>query len=1168
MSLSPSGLLRYARRRKSTIPEVEDSKVLRPSQLQAAAAAVGVSHSVSGCVHSEPMEETEENLQESSDTNPTDHSAGNLGVVVRESEAECLVDSAFGREMISESDKLVDSDGLPVTEDMAGASKSVVDAVETGNPQDEQPQMDLDLRGLVSCERKAPFDLSNDLQMDPECGDGYLENIGKKVEVLESQCHVVSNLVVIESGNLSVGGASGDSQRSSMESLCHESHVTQVELITANASSQPHDERLMDVDSKGAESSPHCERNAPFDQNDSLQKDAEIGIENSAPKVEVLDPESECNDVSTPVVTEGVQESRKLSDGASGDSQRSSMESPFVESHVTQPEASASPSEGLHSDNIGTASVVEPHDERPMEVVQKGAGSSHLCERNAPLNLNDTVKKGDECVDGHNKNLGVGAEVSKPGSHVVSTMVAAEGVPESRSDRTSGDLRRSSSESAFAESLVTQSEVRASQSDSLHSDNIGIASTGQPPDERHMDLDSRGAENSPHFGRNILVGLSGFFQKGDECGDGYSKNVGAEIEVSKSKCHVVSTMVVADGFPQSIQLTDGGASGGSQRASAESPCHESLVPQPEVRASNSEGLYSATIGTASTGQPHGEPLVDVNLSGADDIPHCGRNIPLDLNNSIKKGDDCGNGHNEKLGAQVEVLEPECHNVSIMVAEQRVPESRKLSGGSSNSQRSSVGSLCHESHGTLPEARDSKFEGLHSATIATAISSQPHDQRPIVLDAGAAEYDPHCKRNVSVDMNEFLQKDDGCGDGYNENLRVHIGVLEPQCRDVSTKPVAEGVQESRKLSYGSSGDSQRSSMDSPCHESHVTQPEVRASHSEVQPQDWPKGADSEAVRSSPHCNQRCPDANNSSKKEDQCRDDYYDNVGAPIHVSGTGKEIPLPRVPHHFMGMKDGNPCRLPIGNHLEEDIDDLPPGVQRGPRDYLRGVWDYARKAAHQARVNSLEASVAQKRVRELESQVQSLNQLMEDWKHKALGFMERSRCFGSSLAPIHVLPVTGTGLPDAEPCHRLPLAATSTGAVFTPKENPLVEGIRTTPPSGPGVSMGFTPTGRLIAWAPERCSSSASPTAMNNDTYPSSIQHLSISTDAIKTCTLPPTGGVLGSSANCVQKPRHVRRVRFEGLDDGDGNVRPFHVPKKRRTHDYSSRKEEAPTLHKTSDG
>ncbi|CAI0468428.1 unnamed protein product [Linum tenue] len=360
MSLSPSGLLRYARRRKSTIPEVDESKVLRPSPLQAAAAAVGVSDSVSGCVHSEPMEETEENLQESSDTNPTDHSAGNLGVVVRESEAECLVDSTFGREMISESDKLVDSDGLPVTEDMAGASKSVVDAVETGNPQDEQPQMDLDLRGLVSCERKAPFDLSNDLQMDPGCGDGYLENIGKKVEVLESQCHVVSNLVVTESGNLSVGGASGDSQRSSSESAC-------------------------------------------------------------------------------------------------------------------------------------------------------------------------------------------------------------------------------------PESLVTKPEVRASQSDGLHSDNIGIASTGQPYDERPMDLDSRGAESSPHFERNFLVGLNNSFQKGDERGDGYSKNVGAEIEVSKPKCHVVSTMVVADRVLQSRQLTDGGASGDSQRSSAKSPRHESLVPQPEVRASNSEG---------------------------------------------------------------------------------------------------------------------------------------------------------------------------------------------------------------------------------------------------------------------------------------------------------------------------------------------------------------------------------------------------------------------------------------------------------------------------------------------------------------------------------------------------------------------------------------------------
>ncbi|CAI0468430.1 unnamed protein product [Linum tenue] len=1115
------------------------------------------------------MEETEENLQESSDTNPTDHSAGNLGVVVRESEAECLVDSTFGREMISESDKLVDSDGLPVTEDMAGASKSVVDAVETGNPQDEQPQMDLDLRGLVSCERKAPFDLSNDLQMDPGCGDGYLENIGKKVEVLESQCHVVSNLVVTESGNLSVGGASGDSQRSSVESLCHESHVTQVELRTANASSQPHDERLMDVDSKGAESSPHCERNAPFDQNDSLQKGAEIGSENSAPKVEVLNPESECNDVSTPVVTEGVVE-RKLSDGASGDSQRSSMESPFLESHVTQPEASASPSEGLHSDNIGTASVVEPHDERPMEVVQEGAGSSHLCERNAPLNLNDTVKKGDECVDGQNENLRVGAEVSKPESHVVPTIVAAERVPESRSNRTSGDSRRSSSESACPESLVTKPEVRASQSDGLHSDNIGIASTGQPYDERPMDLDSRGAESSPHFERNFLVGLNNSFQKGDERGDGYSKNVGAEIEVSKPKCHVVSTMVVADRVLQSRQLTDGGASGDSQRSSAKSPRHESLVPQPEVRASNSEGLYSATIGTASTGQPHGEPLMDVDSSGAEDSPQCGRNVPLDLNDSIKKDDDCGSGHNENLGAQVEVLEPECHNVSIMVVEQRVPESRKLSGGASNSQRSSDGSLCHESHGTLPWARASKFEGLHSDTIATAISSQPHEQGPMVLDMGRAEDDHPCKRNAPVDMSEALQKDDECGDGYNENLRAHIGVMEPECCDISTKAVAEGVQESIKLSYGFSGDSQRASMDSPCHESHFTQPEARALHSEVQPQDWPIRADSEAVRSSPHCIQKFPmDANNSPKKEDQSRDDYYDNLGAPIHVSGAGKEISLPRVPQHFIGMKDGDPCRLPIGNHLEEAIDDLPPG---GPRDYLRGVWDYARKAAHQARVNSLEASLSQKRVRELESQVQSLNQLMEDWKHKALDFMERSRCFGSSLAPIHVLPVTGTGLPDAEPFHRLPLAATSTGAVFTPKENPLVEGIRTTPPSGPGVSMGFTPTGRLIAWAPERCSSSASPTAMNNDTYPSSIQHLSISTDAIKTCTLPPTGGVLGSSANCVQKPRHVRRVRFEGLDDdnddGDGNVRPFHVPKKRRTHDYSSRKEEAPTLHKTSDG
>ncbi|CAI0407275.1 unnamed protein product [Linum tenue] len=1160
MSLSQPRLLSYARRRKLTIPEVEDAKVLQPSQPLAAVTAAIVPDS--GRVYSEPMEE---NLEESSDTIPTDHNAGNPGAVVRESESELLVDSAMARETILVSDKLVDSEGLPATEEVVGASEFVTsgsnsgsNAAETETPQDKQPQMGLDLRGLACCGGKAFFDLNKGLQKDTKCRDEYHENPGLQGEVLGPHCRVVSNMVVGESEKLSDGGASGDSQRSDMESPCHESHVTQDELKTGNTSSHPNDERLIDEDSKGAESGPHCERNTPFDRNVSLQKDDECGFENLVPQVEFLDPESECKDVSTTVVEEGVLQSRKLSYGASCDPQRSSMGSPCHESHVAQPEVGASPSEGLHSDNIGVGSIVQAHDERPiMEVDLRGEESSPLCERNFPLN--DTLKKGDECVDGHDKNLGVGAVVLKPESHVISTMVVAEGIPESRnlSDDASGDSQRLSMESSFPESLVTQPEVRASQSDCLHSDNISIASTSQPHDERPMDLDSRGPDRSPHFERNPLVDLNDAFQKDDECGDGYSKNVGTEIEVPKPECHVVSTMVVVERVPQSRQLTDGGVSDDSQRSSKESPCHGTLVPRPDVRASHSESVYSATIGTASTGQSHDEQPVDVDSRGAENNTHCGRNVPLDLNDAMEKGDECGNGHNENRVAQVEVLEPECHNVSIMVVEQRVPESRKLSGGaSSDSQRSYVGSLCHESHGTHPEARASKSEGLHS--IATAITSQPIIQQPMVLDTGGAENSPQCKRNVPVDMSDALQKGDECGDGYKESLRARVGVLLPECHDVSTMVVAEGVQESRKLSYGSLGDPQRSSVDSPCHESHVTQLEVRASHSESQPQDWPIGTCSEAGMSSLRCNKMFSlDATDSLNKEDQSGDDYYDSLGAPIHDSGTGEEIPLPRVPQHFMGMKDGHPCCLPIGNHLEEAIDDLPPGVQRGPRGYLRGVWDYAMKAAHQARANSLEASLAQKRVRELESQVQSLNQLMEDWKRKALDVMERSHCKGSDIAPIIILPVTQTGLPGG-PCHRLALASTSTGApstspatVFTPTKNPLFENTRGTPPSRPDISMWLSP-------------SSASPMVMNSRAQPSSVQHLRTSTDAIRNCNLPPSTGVSGSNTSNVQKPRHVRRVRFEGLDGNDANamVGIFHVPKKKRTHDYSSPSGKSPPL------
>ncbi|CAL1372700.1 unnamed protein product [Linum trigynum] len=287
-----------------------------------------------------------------------------------------------------------------------------------------------------------------------------------------------------------------------------------------------------------------------------------------------------------------------------------------------------------------------------------------------------------------------------------------------------------------------------------------------------------------------------------------------------------------------------------------------------------------------------------------------------------------------------------------------------------------------------------------------------------------------------------------------------------------------------------------------------------------------------------------DATDSLNKEDQSGDDYYDSLGAPIHDSGTGEEIPLPRVPQHFMGMKDGHPCCLPIGNHLEEAIDDLPPGVQRGPRGYLRGVWDYAMKAAHQARVNSQEASLAQKRVRELESQVQSLNQLMEDWKHKALDVMERSHCKGSDIAPIIILPVTQTGLPGG-PCHRLALASTSTGA----------------PSTSPATDEKY-PRSRIIA-----------PPVLHQWRWTVAPNFLLFTVLALvltpRNCNLPPSTGVSGSYTNNAQKPCHVRRVRFEGLDvDGDAKLVPLHVPKKKRTRDYLSPIGKSPSMHSTSDG
>ncbi|CAL1397858.1 unnamed protein product [Linum trigynum] len=179
-----------------------------------------------------------------------------------------------------------------------------------------------------------------------------------------------------------------------------------------------------------------------------------------------------------------------------------------------------------------------------------------------------------------------------------------------------------------------------------------------------------------------------------------------------------------------------------------------------------------------------------------------------------------------------------------------------------------------------------------------------------------------------------------------------------------------------------------------------------------------------------------------EEDDGCGRDYYDSEGIPVHVLDSGEEIKLPSIPQHYYGVKaNGEHCRYPICEEREETIAELPAGVHTGPPGYLREVWDYARKAAYQARAKAAEAALAHVQERELKLQLYFLNLSMETWKHKALHLMRCNLCFGNSAAT--TIPAN-VSLPS--PPSTMPPAAAVTA-------NPMPELVQANAPTGPHIA-------------------------------------------------------------------------------------------------------------------
>ncbi|CAN1149746.1 Beta-galactosidase 8 [Linum perenne] len=557
---------------------------------------------------------------------------------------------------------------------------------------------------------------------------------------------------------------------------------------------------------------------------------------------------------------------------------------------------------------------------------------------------------------------------------------------------------------------------------------------------------------------------------------------------------------------------------------------ESSSGRPEVRVSCEEGSRIYAVNFASFGNPEG---------------NCGSFVRgechVDVLSLVRKS---WNFSRVLLVSIMEVEENvrQCSNSSN--PNDQCPGNLETAMGSLGCQGVPESTVVEDSK---PEADDKLVNSERSECNGLAVTDheEVRASEGVVVDVdlrGGLKSCPRFQRMASFDLNDTLMNDEECRDDLGALAEV---VSEPEQKVASTTE--------KIIDEGASGDSQRSSMESPCHESRVTQPEVIASESVPFQLDTMvasrecKAQDQQLLdaNSSPDHDIKVPtsmDADDDSSKK--CRDDYYDSSGVPIHVASTGKEVPLPAVPQHFVGVKDGGELsRLDIGNNLDEGFDDLAAGVHRGPRGYLRGVWDYARKAAHQAKLNSMEASSSRKRVHDLESQVHSLNQAMVEWKQKALHLMEHSTCFGSSTAPILILPVTETGMPRIDDPSRLPPSSStevplsrSPATRFTPVHNPLVDLVRGTPSSGPTVSVGLSASGLVVPWRLDHMPGNGAPTT--------------IPPMATTSMALPSLNGA--SSSTETKRNVVARRVSIQ--DNGDDRsfpvgLLPLHVPKKKRT-------------------
>ncbi|CAN1810827.1 hypothetical protein LINPERHAP1_LOCUS26041 [Linum perenne] len=291
----------------------------------------------------------------------------------------------------------------------------------------------------------------------------------------------------------------------------------------------------------------------------------------------------------------------------------------------------------------------------------------------------------------------------------------------------------------------------------------------------------------------------------------------------------------------------------------------------------------------------------------------------------------------------------------------------------------------------------------------------------------------------------------------------------------------------------------------------------------------------------------------------CGRDYYDSEGVPVHVLDSGEEIKLPSVPKYYYGVKNGVHCRVPICEEMEETIEDLPPGVHRGPPGYLKDVWNFARKAAYQARTKASEAALANMYERELKLQVYFLKRSIEAWKLKTIHLKQCTHCFVKT-------PTAPTLEPNPPPPSTTPPAAAT--ATVSEAQDPILNIIMQAKPSTATTSSdslgGVAPTMSCstLPSSPSMVAAAAPP--LMNGAMPN-LSYNPITSDAIVTATVnssslaqlspPVKENAKATEKMAVKTPTPTRTYARKGgrkrkeLSVDIGLGLSWNIPKKKRT-------------------